>query len=304
MARQFRLQNSQGKLIDMNTDDLFSYSPEGLGINISNSYYGSDINFMLQSAGLAQNVIKLNLMFGGGVSKNPYKDYNDFVLFIDDDGLKLQYSVPGIGELLRDVRIKELTKSEINAFQVIDESLTLECTSPWYQWVTGSVTRYIDQAGDGKIFSNVDMDNNDGFYVHDFAFEEDYTINSGQFSIQNNSTYFGMSIGAPLELKITAINMPIVNPSWELYKDGVMLQSDGYYVTIPIGDTLVISSDPTDLRAELVHADGTTVNVYQNQNMAKTNFIRVPKGITQIKMGDLLKQAKVEFRVKNEYVIV
>jgi len=301
-VRKFSLTNSKGETISINNDeDLFGYSPEGLGVSFSNDYYGSNGNFLVSSIALNQPVFSIRLLFGTDKQRY-YQKYNDFINFLNYQPLTLNYSVVEVGTFKRDCRLRELTKTEINEWNIIDESLELEFLTPWYQWIEGKHTEYIDQPADGKIYINTDMGNNEGFYVYSYVYEEQNDESRGQFKISNDSIYMGVSEGSPLEITIYGGDTGVTDPSWELYSGSELIQNDRYFIDIPPGYEFVVSSVPHNQFVRLVAPDGTISNVYQTQDMTKTNFITIPVGVFALKFET--GGAVVKYRMRREMVAI
>lgn len=310
--RQFTLENSQGDVFDLNGNEFFVYDPEGLGVQLSNSYSSNGTNFQIVNQALQQNKLTFSILFGAPEETNSYLRYSDFIEFLDWPPLKLHYSMPDMGTFTRDVAFSGLTKSEINKFGVIDEKLTLDCLTPWYTWVEGDLTRYADQEGDGYIFENEDMAKNMGFHIYPYVFQE--SDDGGvpvQVNIENRSRTMGLSEGAAFELEIKCKSGIISNPYWYIGN-----QSDGYFVDIVPGETLHVSSDPTREFAQIERVDGQVTNIYKHQDFMRTNFVRVPKGTSQFslfatlnnvpksQLPEIAINADVKFRIKRELITI
>lgn len=374
MVRQFALINANDEIFDLNSLDSFGYNPDGLGVSISRSYLPYNTDFIQDNVALDQNVITINVLYSP-LEKDSYLKYHDFIKFLDAGHLRLRYTVPRVGVFFREVRLSEISKTEINEWNVIDEELSLECVSAWYQWIESGSYEIPDNYGDGKIYVNEDLKNNDGHYAfaplrldgatyynpdigtyipsgtqkwvykyvpeHGFVgygdtygyidriipagsyilftrndatakldmlgyvYEVDQDRPQGSFILENDSIYLGISLGSPFEIEITPISEPIDNPMWELWDNLTLLQSDRYFVTIPLGYTLVVSSDPHNQRALMFNPlTGQEVNLYQYQDMTKSNFIKIPTGATQLTLNFELQNANVVWRFKKEQVVV
>jgi hypothetical protein len=138
-----------------------------------------------------------------------------------------------------------------------------------------------------------------------YVYEEDFIKPRNFFAITNDSVYLDTSDGAPLEITIKATTESIFNPSWELRQGGEVLQTDRYFVEIPAGYSLVVSSDPQNQRVELLSNTGEVSNIYQSgaQDMTKTNFIRVPVGRYTLAF-DTPDSAHISYELKKENVVV
>lgn len=135
-------------------------------------------------------------------------------------------------------------------------------------------------------------------YKYDYIYEGWANGANGVFRVENNSIYMGTQEGSPVEIYIDG---PANNPYWEVVRDGVILASDGFNLTIGEGYRLVVSSVPGEQRAELIAPDGTKSNVYQQQRLDLSNFVKIPTGYSQV----IFHNAKyVSFNMREEKVVV
>ena len=108
----------------------------------------------------------------------------------------------------------------------------------------------------------------------------------------------GVADTSPCEITIYG---PCVNPHWDIMHGTKVVQSDGYNLTVPEGYRLVVSSHPNRQRAQLIARDGTVSNVYQQQDLSKTNFVRFPVGRSKILF---FNYDRVTFKYREEYVVI
>lgn len=138
-------------MIDLLADlDIFGVSPEGLGVSFEHTSHLSNSNYLLEKSELHQNEFKLSVVFGY-VSHDPYNAYHKLVKFLDKAPYKLEYETPA-GTWQREVRLKQLTKTEIVTGDVMMEDFTLSCFTPWYRNVESKYDPATDIQGDGKIY--------------------------------------------------------------------------------------------------------------------------------------------------------
>jgi hypothetical protein len=143
----------------------------------------------------------------------------------------------------------------------------------------------------------------DTYYFYEYVYEGTASpANPSYFSIFNNSQYMGAAEGSPIEITIEAIEEPIVNPGWELFRGSEIIQSDRYLLTIPLGYKLVVSSFPDNQYARLVAPDLTFSNVYQQQDLTKTNFITIPTGASTLVFR--ISGAKISWTMREERLLV
>jgi hypothetical protein len=136
------------------------------------------------------------------------------------------------------------------------------------------------------------------YYVYPYVYESDYNGKSGVFQIENNSVYIGSAKGSPVEI---TVHGPCTNPYWEILDGSDVLQSDGYNLDVPEGYKLVVSSIVQNQRMKLIAPDGTISNVYQQQDLSKSNFVTIPEGRTTLAFHNV---GDVSFKYREEYITV
>ena len=136
------------------------------------------------------------------------------------------------------------------------------------------------------------------YYAYPFVYESDYNGKSGLFQIENNSVYIGSAKGSPVEI---TVHGPCTNPYWEILDGSKVLQSDGYIIDVPEGYKLVVSSVVQKQRVKLIAPDGTTSDVYQQQDLSKSNFVTIPEGHVTLAFHNI---GEVSFVYREEYITV
>ena len=142
----------------------------------------------------------------------------------------------------------------------------------------------------GKLSNN--------YYVYPYVYESDYNGKSGVFQIENNSVYIGSAKGSPVEI---TVHGPCTNPYWEILDGSKVLQSDGYNIDVPEGYKLVVSSVVQKQRVKLIAPDGTISDVYQQQDLSKSNFVTIPEGHVTLAFHNV---GDVSFVYREEYITV
>ncbi len=135
-------------------------------------------------------------------------------------------------------------------------------------------------------------------YVYSYVYESDYNGESGVFQIENNSVYIGSAKGSPVEI---TVHGPCTNPYWEIWDGSKVLQSDGYNIDVPDGYKLVVSSVVQKQRVKLIAPDGTISDVYQQQDLSKSNFVTIPEGHVTLAFHNT---GDVSFNYREEYITV
>ena len=136
------------------------------------------------------------------------------------------------------------------------------------------------------------------YYVYPYVYESDYNGKSGVFQIENNSVYIGSAKGSPVEI---TVHGPCTNPYWEILEGSKVLQSDGYNIDVPDGYKLVVSSIVQKQRVKLIAPDGTISDVYQQQDLSKSNFVTIPEGRVTLAFHNV---GDVSFNYREEYITV
>lgn len=136
------------------------------------------------------------------------------------------------------------------------------------------------------------------YYVYPYVYESEYNGESGVFQIENNSVYIGSAKGSPVEI---TVHGPCTNPYWEILDGSKVLQSDGYNIVVPEGYRLVVSSVVQKQRVKLIAPDGTISDVYQQQDLSRSNFITIPEGRVTLAFHNV---GDVSFNYREEYITV
>ena len=136
------------------------------------------------------------------------------------------------------------------------------------------------------------------YYVYPYVYESDYNGKSGVFQIENKSVYIGSAKGSPVEI---TVHGPCTNPYWEILDGSKVLQSDGYNIDVPDGYKLVVSSVVQKQRAKLIAPDGTISDIYQQQDLSKSNFVTIPEGHVTLAFHNV---GDVSFNYREEYITV
>ncbi|AHL18980.1 hypothetical protein LP083-1_015 [Listeria phage LP-083-1] len=128
----------------------------------------------------------------------------------------------------------------------------------------------------------------EGFqYGYVYGVSEDSDI-SGVFNITNDSVYFGLTDGSPCIIEISDTINGLTNPGWAITVAGQTVASDAYTGTIPKEYGIRVSS--IDGEAEAIRYNLTTnvpENIYQTQDQTKSNFVKFPIGVSQIRFSGL-----------------
>lgn len=299
--RMFYLTNSINQKLSLNENDLFGHTPEGLGLSFTNNYIPYNGNFIPISQEVNQGSLSLMVLYGA-ITKHSYIKFYKFMDFLNYQPYTLEYETEA-GTFNRVCQMNEVTKTEIKLYGVLNESMVIDYLTPWYKIIDNSIggDGTADVAGDGKIY--IQTDTEPGYYSYDYIYEGfGFLGNDTYSSIINNSRTFNITTSSPIRIVITATDSAVVNPSWDLYVRSELVQSDRYFVTIPPGHSLVVSSFPENQLAQLVDQNGVGSPIYQLQDLTKTNFITIPPGNSTLVFN--VGTAQIRWSMREEYLIV
>ena len=218
---------------------------------------------------------------GYGTGEKNYK-YSDLGITASSSGFKtaaISFVVPEDG---------------VFSLKLINQNLsTLGTMSTYFRepmLIRGDVSDMPPDFYSGKPSNN--------YYVYPFVYESDYNGKSGLFQIENNSVYIGSAKGSPVEI---TVHGPCTNPYWEILDGYKVLQSDGYNIDVPDGYKLVVSSVVQKQRVKLIAPDGTISDVYQQQDLSRSNFVTIPEGHVTLAFHNV---GDVSFNYREEYITV
>ena len=173
MTETFQLSNSRGEIVGINNYDLLSYTPTGLGLDLSNSYNQYENYFRLSKTTVNQGKFQINILFGD-IESQVYQTFTDFATFLSYQPMTMIYTTD-IGVWYRDARLASLTKTEIGGTTVfqtnrLNESFSLDFINPWYNNKEG-VYRAYDSDSNLSIFGK-------GFFNEIGTANHNYILNS------------------------------------------------------------------------------------------------------------------------------
>lgn len=320
---KIRLYNARNDMLDMTNPDMFGADQEGLGVQFESEFRTADSHFLIEKSELQRKTLSLNLWLGDRTGQS-YQRFSDLVAFLNHTPYRIEYETP-TGIWSRDCILNELTKSLIKEESILVEELQLDFTTPFYIERSERTTDNPPIEGKaGKIYETVEIipippeegsayydkiydyvysptetrqEAEESYYTYDYVYaDEDEGKNV--FQVDNHSVYIGSSKHSPCEITIYG---PCENPHWQVTQGSKILQSDGFNLTVPEGHRLVVSSNPQSQRAVLIALDGTVSNVYQQQDLSKSNFVTFPVGRSKILFFNC---ERVSFSYREERVTV
>lgn len=233
-----------------------------------------------------------NFIYDGGVAK--WFSPSTAGRFVTQ---KTTLSIPDGMNFIRVVFLAKDTSATLTLQGMLDAKTKVEPGSTATPWIpSSSEVKPTDYPSYVSGFYSGEPSNN--YYVYPFVYESDYNGKSGFFQIENKSVYIGSAKGSPVEI---TVHGPCTNPYWEILDGSKVLQSDGYNIDVPDGYKLVVSSVVQKQRVKLIAPDGTISDVYQQQDLSRSNFVTIPEGHVTLAFHNV---GDVSFNYREEYITV
>lgn len=280
--RYFKLENSDGEVLDITTTTILFHDIGGIGFEEENDFVAIGRVWKLYRSDYRQGPVTGKLCFNGNEEKTPYTLYREFASFMDKTPLILKYYPNGLNttEYKKRVRVSKIEKTELTTYGVLDCPIEFMPYTPWYKTVEDKIIPGDEEtAYDGWIWDR-------GNKWRDSE-EVDYSTYHYKFGGETRRTIrFNSDINGEGPVKLT-IYGPLVNPSWVHYVDGV-LESTGSLVenaSVVIGSDDVLIIDNTNGAYELIVRDlitGLERNIYQYRDFNKDCFFTLRQGLNEI----------------------
>lgn len=256
MVREFKLVNEKGQTYSMM--DIYNYclltEPSGLGYGYETEYEQLGNTFITNLRRMEQGTIN------GQVNFLNYDNYKKLIDFIErSEILKFLYKVPyksGVKEYLKDVQIKDITKTEIQENGVMSENITFDCLSLWYE--------------ENRVIYTITPQESELRW--DFRWDSKF----GDYSARNLSFVNQGHVEAPI---LVSIDGQVLNPRIELYVEKQLYQTVEINTLINQYEKLLYSSKENDFYINKQNTDGTLTSLFDLDviNFANDNVIRLPK---------------------------
>lgn len=256
MVREFKLVNEKGQEYSMM--DIQKYclltEPSGLGYSYFTEYEQLGNTFISNLRKIEQGQVTGNVIF---LNYDNFKSFVDFIERAED--LKFAYKIPfkdGAREYFKDVNVQSLTKTQIQTNGVINESITFDCLSLWYE--------------EKKVIYTIEPQTNEIRW--DFEWDSrfaDYDTRS--LSYINNG-----HVEAPILLEMSG---HLINPKIELYVEGELYQEVPFFVEIEEYEKLLYGTKENEFYIKKQKTDGTLESLFNLDviNFENDNVIRLPK---------------------------
>ena len=282
--RYFKLENSDGELLDITTTRLLFHDIEGIGFEEENTFVPIGRVWNLQKSDYRQTPVTGKLCFVEDevTGKTPYTAYKEFWAFIDKTPLILLYYPNGLNttEYRKRVRVSKLEKSEINEYGVLDCDIEFIPYTPWYKVVKD----IIDPEGESSANGGWIWDRGNRWRD---SLDVDYSTYHYKFNGSYRRTLrFISDINGNGPVKLS-IHGPLVNPTWTQYVDGELVSTGGLIenspVTIDANEILTIDNT-SGVYSMTVYNTETAIerNVYEYRDFNKPCFFTLRQGVNEI----------------------
>ena len=287
--RRFGLITGSGKEIDITSDKIFFYQPDGLGYEENLSYRRIGHQYSLLDRYQEQGEISGNIIFMG---KKPYSQFKTFVYDTYRSGLILTYTTDeGSTVYKRNVVISSLQKTELNLGGYLDCPITFKASTPWYLEVAyNSVPVRITGNNGWKWETNTTWANGTGPHAGSIPFKSTVDMEV-EFSVSTQMI-------SPCALVIEG---PISKPRWEHVVGSKVYADGGMECNIANHEFLVVDSRsiPYSIKVygEAIE-DGVYIgkpdydnvlrNVYSYSDFSTDRFIQLRRGRNKVRVYSLL----------------
>lgn len=263
MYRTFTLRNEKGEEYPLSSPDFYKYGfltePDGLGIDIKNTYVKLGETFLQTDSDIQQGEFEGTMLFPS------YSVYRQFANFIfSATSLTLLYNYEGApGTYHRQCVVNELEKGEMNENGILECSLSLELSTLYY--LENQVNYYVVASEIDRRYS-IPYPNR----YKDFEALNIVLHNDGHIPAAFACTIWGY-IENP-NVRIVALN------GWNRY-------NITFPVTLQVGECVRYSSQDGNSYVQRVDSSGTVTNLLPMLSITRNNFIRIPKGYHRLYFG-------------------
>lgn len=287
LPRQFKLKNSKGEVLDLlNQNGPMFFEPDGLGYEETSDWLRLGTTFLPVNVSLGQRSITGTMYFLG--EEKAYKDYYDFVRFIRNSPLTMEYTTHDTFYI--DVIVKSIDKTELTKYGTLECKITFAALGPFYKYSAVSYipreklvpSNIIDENGnhivDGNgntLITGVPNYNNTYNYVYSDIYPRE-DLNSVSMDIETVED-------SPIRITIYG---PCTNPVWQQYVDGALIASGKYNGTLEQDDYLVIDPTVVPYKIYTFDHDGSVISdMYGSCDFSTERFLFAKGGTNSISVS-------------------
>ena len=260
--RNFYFENEYGQRIDCQkvNGNLFLYNISGLGFEKNTEYVKVGSRYITNKEDFVQIPINGELEF----DEMTYDEYSNFVDFIlQANSLKLIY-VPKKSartEYFRDVDVTQLVKEEEDDFNVLTCPITMIPKSLWYE--------RNDIIYTAEIF--------DDELRWDFEWDSRFADYENRNIIFENKGHVEASF-------LLELNGYLKNPAISIYVDNEKKYELALNLILERNEKIIYSTEDDNLRLCLIDENGNETNLFNELDLNKINFFKIPKGVSELRL--------------------
>ena len=260
--RNFYFENEIGQRIDCQkiNGNLFFYNVTGLGYEEEIEYVQIGNNFVPNKSKIKQNQICGDLEFYN-MTYDEYCNFVDFILTAKE--LKLVY-IPKRNrrtEYFRDIDLFKIDKAEEDEYNILSCPIAMNAKSLWYE--------------QKEIVYDIKTQENEVRW--------NFRFNSKFVNYNNRNIIFENKGHAEAPIKLEMMGY-LINPSILISVNGKELYSLHLNLTLLEGEKLLYFTKDTDLYIYKQDAEGNLTNLFEDLDLNRVNFFKLPKGLCEISL--------------------
>lgn len=260
--RNFYFENEIGQRIDCQkiNGNLFFYNVTGLGYEEEIEYVQIGNNFVPNKSKIKQNQICGDLEFYN-MTYDEYCNFVDFILTAKE--LKLVY-IPKRNrrtEYFRDIDLFKIDKAEEDEYNILSCPIAMNAKSLWYE--------------QKEIVYDIKTQENEVRW--------NFRFNSKFVNYNNRNIIFENKGHAEAPIKLEMMGY-LINPSILISVNGKELYGLHLNLTLLEGEKLLYFTKDTDLYIYKQDAEGNLTNLFEDLDLNRVNFFKLPKGLCEISL--------------------
>ena len=196
-----------------------------------------------------------------------YDNYKNMVDYIEQSKkLKFVYEIPFVNnkntKFYKTVEISSAEKGEKDTDGYLHIPIEFNCKTLWYE----------------ETETVYDMAKSSGEIRWDFKWDSRFkSYDNRSFTFENNG-----HVEAPIKLEIGGY---VINPHLELYSNKIKIAELAFNMTLEEFEKILYSTKDDELYVYKENADGTLTNLFEDLDLQNYNFIKIPQGVSEIKLS-------------------
>lgn len=263
MVRKFYLENEKGQKYDLMDKDKFCFlsDPAGLGYSYETEYQKVGNSFIDNIRKLSQGQINGEAIFSS------YDNVKNLIDYIETSKkIKFVYEIPFkynfSKKYYKFVNIESLEKSEKSVDGYLHCPINFDCLGLWYE----------------DVETTYDMTKNENEIRWDFKWDSRFkSYDNRSFTFENTG-----HVDAPIKLEIGGY---VINPKFEVYVNKNKIFELAIHETLEEYEKILYSTKDDDLYIYKENQDGTLTNYFDNLDINNINFVKLPRGVCEIRLS-------------------